>query len=92
VPALLERARREAVGGVMDVATVELVQRLRAGAEAAAVTTPRSIAPRVPVFVGYPPVTDEVLIAYVRVAAAMASAFRSRTALLLLLNVSHAWW
>ena len=28
-PALLERARREAVGGVLDLATAELVQELR---------------------------------------------------------------
>ena len=34
-PSLLERARREAVGGVMDLATAELVQRLRTGADAA---------------------------------------------------------
>lgn len=46
-PSLLERAHREAVGGVMDLATAELVQQLRAGADA--VTTPRSIAPLVPI-------------------------------------------
>jgi transcriptional regulator with XRE-family HTH domain len=48
-PSLLERARREAVGGVMDLATAELVHHLRADADAAAVSTPRSIAPLVPV-------------------------------------------
>jgi transcriptional regulator with XRE-family HTH domain len=46
-PSLLERAHREAVGGVMDLATAELVQHLRAGAAQPA--TPRSIAPFVPV-------------------------------------------
>jgi transcriptional regulator with XRE-family HTH domain len=47
-PALLERARREAVGGVMDLATAELVQELgtTTGAEA---LPPRSITPMVPV-------------------------------------------
>jgi transcriptional regulator with XRE-family HTH domain len=48
-PSLLERARREAVGGVMDLATAELVQQLRTGVGAAELTTPRSIAPLVPV-------------------------------------------
>ena len=50
-PSLLERARREAVGGVMDLATVELVQHLRdgAGGDEVAVSPPRSIAPLVPV-------------------------------------------
>jgi transcriptional regulator with XRE-family HTH domain len=48
-PALLERARREAVGGVMDVATAELVERVRTGADAGVFATPRSIAPLVPV-------------------------------------------
>ena len=48
-PALLERARREAVGGVMDLQTAELVQRLRTGADAAVLAAPRSIAPVVPV-------------------------------------------
>jgi transcriptional regulator with XRE-family HTH domain len=48
-PALLERARREAVGGVMDVTTAELIQRVRTGADAAVFDTPRSIAPLVPV-------------------------------------------
>jgi transcriptional regulator with XRE-family HTH domain len=49
-PALLERARREAVGGVMDTATAELVQRLRTGADAAVFdAAPRSIAPLIPV-------------------------------------------
>jgi hypothetical protein len=48
-PALLERARREAVGGVMDLTTAELVQRVRTGADAEVFDTPRSIAPLVPV-------------------------------------------
>jgi transcriptional regulator with XRE-family HTH domain len=49
-PALLERARREAVGGVMDLTTAELVERLRTGADAAVfAAAPRSIAPLVPV-------------------------------------------
>jgi transcriptional regulator with XRE-family HTH domain len=48
-PALLERARREAVGGVIDLATAELVQRLRTGADAEVFATSRSIAPLVPV-------------------------------------------
>ena len=49
-PALLERARREAVGGVMDLDTAEFVQRLRTGPDAAVVAAaPRSIAPLVPV-------------------------------------------
>ena len=49
-PALLERARREAVGGVMDLTTAELVQRLRTGPDAAVfAAAPRSIAPLVPV-------------------------------------------
>jgi hypothetical protein len=49
-PSLLERARREAVGGVMDVTTAELVQRLRTGADATVFTAPpRSITPLIPV-------------------------------------------
>ena len=49
-PSLLERARREAVGGVMDLTTAELVQRLRTGADAAVfAAAPRTIAPLVPV-------------------------------------------
>jgi transcriptional regulator with XRE-family HTH domain len=47
VPALLERARREAVGGVLDVATAELVAELRALPEVAALL--REPAPVVPV-------------------------------------------
>ena len=39
-PALLERARREAVGGVMDLTTAELVHRLRTGADAAVLVHP----------------------------------------------------
>jgi transcriptional regulator with XRE-family HTH domain len=49
-PSLLERARREAVGGVLDLATADLVHRLRTGADAAVfAAAPRSIAPLVPV-------------------------------------------
>ncbi len=49
-PALLERARREAVGGVLDLATAELVQELRARPDVKALTVaPRSIAPSSPV-------------------------------------------
>ena len=49
-PALLERARREAVGGVFDEVTADLVHRLRTGADAAVFgAAPRSIAPLVPV-------------------------------------------
>ncbi len=49
-PALLERARREAVGGVMDLHTAEFAHRLRTGPDAAVFTAaPRSIAPLVPV-------------------------------------------
>jgi transcriptional regulator with XRE-family HTH domain len=49
-PSLLERARREAVGGVMDLTTAELVQRIRTGADAAVfAAAPRSITPLVPV-------------------------------------------
>lgn len=49
-PALLERARREAVGGVMDVTTADLVQRIRTGADASAfAAAPRSIAPLMPI-------------------------------------------
>lgn len=49
-PALLERARREAVGGVLDLATAELVQELRARPEVEALTTaPPTITPLIPV-------------------------------------------
>ncbi|HEX4981818.1 MAG TPA: helix-turn-helix transcriptional regulator [Ilumatobacteraceae bacterium] len=49
-PTLLERARREAVGGVMDLMTAEMVQRLRTGADAAVfAAAPRSIAPLIPI-------------------------------------------
>jgi transcriptional regulator with XRE-family HTH domain len=49
-PALLERARREAVGGVLDLATAELVHELRSRPDIRALTTaPRSIAPSSPV-------------------------------------------
>jgi hypothetical protein len=49
-PTLLERARREAVGGVMDLMTAEMVQRLRTGDDAAVfAAAPRSIAPLIPI-------------------------------------------
>ena len=49
-PALLERARREAVGGVFDPVTADLVHRLRNGPDAAVFdAAPRSIIPLVPV-------------------------------------------
>ncbi|MFI0448190.1 helix-turn-helix domain-containing protein [Actinomadura sp. 6N118] len=49
-PALLERARREAVGGVLDLATAELVQELRARPEVEAlIAAAPTIAPLVPV-------------------------------------------
>jgi hypothetical protein len=49
-PSLLERARREAVGGVLDLETAELVQRLRTGADAAVLAAPPgSISPPAPV-------------------------------------------
>ena len=49
-PALLERARCAAVGGVMDLTTAELVQRLRTGNDAAVfAAAPRSIAPMIPI-------------------------------------------
>jgi transcriptional regulator with XRE-family HTH domain len=49
-PELLERARREAVGGVLDLATAELVEELRARPDVAAtLTAVRSIAPSNPV-------------------------------------------
>ncbi len=49
-PSLLERARREAVGGVLDLTTADLVHRLRAGPDATVfAAAPRSIAPLVPV-------------------------------------------
>jgi transcriptional regulator with XRE-family HTH domain len=50
VPALLERARREAVSGVLDGDTAELVAALRDRADVTEVfTTPDSSTPRVPV-------------------------------------------
>jgi transcriptional regulator with XRE-family HTH domain len=49
-PALLERARREAVGGVLDLATAELVQELRTRPDVASVlSAPRAPAPPSPV-------------------------------------------
>jgi transcriptional regulator with XRE-family HTH domain len=49
-PALLERARREAVGGVLDLATAELVQELRTRPDVASVLSgPRTPAPPSPV-------------------------------------------
>lgn len=49
-PALLERARREAVGGVLDLATAELVRELQARPDVASrVVAPRTAASLVPV-------------------------------------------
>jgi transcriptional regulator with XRE-family HTH domain len=49
-PALLERARREAVGGVLDLATAELVRELQSRPDVAArLTGPHAVAPLVPV-------------------------------------------
>ena len=49
-PSLLERARREAVGGVLDQATAEFVQQLRSGPDASTfAAVPRVIGPLVPV-------------------------------------------
>ena len=49
-PALLERARREAVGGVLDHTTAELVEQLRTGPDAATfAAVPRLVGPLVPV-------------------------------------------
>jgi transcriptional regulator with XRE-family HTH domain len=49
-PALLERARREAVGGVLDVDTAALVERLRALPDVARVlVAPEAVAPTAPV-------------------------------------------
>jgi hypothetical protein len=49
-PALLERARREAVGGVLDTGTAALVARLRARSDVAALlVTPEAGAPAAPV-------------------------------------------
>jgi hypothetical protein len=49
-PALLERARREAVGGVMDLATAEFLRGVRSGVDAATfAAAPRSIGPLAPV-------------------------------------------
>ena len=49
-PALLERARREAVGGILDVASADLVTELRSGPDATAfAAAPRSIGPLIPV-------------------------------------------
>jgi hypothetical protein len=49
-PSLLERARREAVGGVLDHDTAEFVQQLRTGPDAATfATVPRVVGPLVPV-------------------------------------------
>jgi transcriptional regulator with XRE-family HTH domain len=50
VPALLERARREAVGGVLDADTAALVDRLRARPDVAALlVAPEAAAPMAPV-------------------------------------------
>ena len=49
-PALLERARREAVGGVLDHDTAEFVQQLRTGPDAPTfAAVPRAVGPLVPV-------------------------------------------
>jgi transcriptional regulator with XRE-family HTH domain len=49
-PALLERARREAVGGVLDLATAELVHELQSRPDVAArLAGPHAVAPLVPV-------------------------------------------
>ncbi len=49
-PTVLERARREAVGGVLDLATAELVRDLQSRPDVAAVVAgPRSVVPPVPV-------------------------------------------
>jgi hypothetical protein len=49
-PALLERARREAVGGVLDHDTAEFVQQLRTGPDASTfAAVPRIVGPLVPV-------------------------------------------
>jgi hypothetical protein len=49
-PALLERARREAVGGILDLATAELVQELRTQPDVESVlNAPRASAPPSPV-------------------------------------------
>jgi hypothetical protein len=49
-PALLERARREAVGGVLDLATAELVEELRSRPDVeSALSAPRAVAPPTPV-------------------------------------------
>lgn len=49
-PALLERARREAVGGVLDAGTAALVAQLRARADVAALlVAPEAAAPTAPV-------------------------------------------
>jgi transcriptional regulator with XRE-family HTH domain len=61
-PALLERARREAVGGVLDLATAELVRELQAQPGVAAlVAGPRAVAPLVPVVDLHVRVGDDVL-------------------------------
>ena len=45
VPALLDRARREAVGGVLDPATAELVRTLRARSDVAELLTAPDVSP-----------------------------------------------
>ncbi|MFI9561031.1 MmyB family transcriptional regulator [Nonomuraea endophytica] len=50
VPALLERARREAVGGVLDLVTAELVQELRSRTEVEAlIAAPRTTPAPIPI-------------------------------------------
>lgn len=61
-PGLLERARREAVGGVLDVATADLVDELRTGPDAAVFTSlPRPGGSLVPVIDLQIRFDDEVL-------------------------------
>jgi transcriptional regulator with XRE-family HTH domain len=61
-PELLERARREAVGGVLDLATADLVEELRSRPDVGAtLVAPRSIAPSNPVIDIHFAVDDGVL-------------------------------
>jgi len=61
-PALLERARREAVGGVLDLTTAELVQDLRSRTEVEAlITAPRTSQPLIPIIDVHFRVGEELL-------------------------------
>jgi transcriptional regulator with XRE-family HTH domain len=61
-PALLERARREAVGGVLDTVTAELLHEVRTGPDAAVFATAlRAVGPLVPVVDVHFVVDGEVL-------------------------------